>query len=195
MLKTGGCDPPDAALRPPQSGGEPLVRPARGPVFVLLRTEGSGAGSHGQGGTVMKRLSVLPAAVALTLLLWAGAAYGASPPSLSRDVDEQPSGTAWALLTELPSWPLLIGASATAGAGVVQGHVYDYDGDPVAGVEVGIMVLDDQDSLLWSLCAPPRPRLAPCVWCGSQVRHLTQTRRVPSPCYPTRLPLLLPTPA
>jgi hypothetical protein len=32
----GGCDPPNKALRPPQSGGEPLVRPARGPVSVLL---------------------------------------------------------------------------------------------------------------------------------------------------------------
>jgi len=36
MLKGGGCDPPSAALRPPQSGGEPLVRPARGPVFAFL---------------------------------------------------------------------------------------------------------------------------------------------------------------
>ena len=36
MLSTGGNDPPDVPLRPPQSGGEPLVRPARGPVFVLV---------------------------------------------------------------------------------------------------------------------------------------------------------------
>ena len=53
MLKGGGCDPPSAALRPPQSGGEPLVRPARGPVFVLfLGTEGLpeaavGGGAYG----------------------------------------------------------------------------------------------------------------------------------------------------
>jgi hypothetical protein len=98
----------------------------------------------------MKRLSVLLAAIALTLLLWAGAGYGVSPPGLSHAVDEQPSGTAWALLTGLPSWPLQSGASATAGAGVVQGHVYDYAGDPVGGVEVGAMVLDDQGTPLWS---------------------------------------------
>ena len=98
----------------------------------------------------MRRLSVLLAAIALTLLLWAAAGYGVSPPSLSHAVDEQPSGTAWALLAGLPSWPLLSGASATAGAGVVQGHVYDYAGDPVGGVEVGAMVLDDQGSPLWS---------------------------------------------
>ena len=29
LLNTGGHDPPDVPLRPPQSGGEPLVRPAR----------------------------------------------------------------------------------------------------------------------------------------------------------------------
>ena len=34
MLNTGGCEPSDVPLRPPHTGGEPLVRPARGPVFV-----------------------------------------------------------------------------------------------------------------------------------------------------------------
>ena len=43
MLKTGGFDPPDAALRPPQAGGEPLVRPAREPVFALLETGRQGS--------------------------------------------------------------------------------------------------------------------------------------------------------
>jgi len=97
----------------------------------------------------MKRLSFLLVAIALTLLLGAGAAFGVSPAILSHAVDEQPSGTGWALLTGLPSWPLPSGASATVGTGVVQGHVYDYAGNPVAGVEVGAAVLDETGNVLW----------------------------------------------
>lgn len=50
MLETGGCDPPNEALRPLRSGGEPLVRPARGPVFVLLEADtDSGAEGPAEG--------------------------------------------------------------------------------------------------------------------------------------------------
>ena len=41
-LNTGGNGPPDAPLRPPHTGGEPLVRPARGTVFVFLGYAQSG---------------------------------------------------------------------------------------------------------------------------------------------------------
>ena len=42
-LHTGGCDSSNVPLRPPQSGGEPLVRPARGSVFVLRGADPTGA--------------------------------------------------------------------------------------------------------------------------------------------------------
>jgi hypothetical protein len=99
----------------------------------------------------MKRLTVLLVAVVLTLLLWAGAGYGVSPPGLSHAVDAQTPELAWALLTGVPSWPPQSGASASAGAGVVRGHVYDYDGHPVAGVEVTVEVVEEDGSPpIWS---------------------------------------------
>lgn len=98
----------------------------------------------------MKRLSVLLVATALTLLLLAGAAYGVSPPLSAHAVVEQPSGTECNLIAGLPSWPVLSDASATAGTGVVRGHVYDYDGGPVAGVELMAGALDDQGNVLWA---------------------------------------------
>jgi hypothetical protein len=98
----------------------------------------------------MKRLSVLLAAIALTLLLWAGAAYGVSPPTWPPAVGAPPPWRAHVGdLPALPSLPALSLASATVGAGVVQGHVYDYDGNPVAGYELGVAVFDDQGVLLW----------------------------------------------
>jgi hypothetical protein len=45
IVHMGGVDPPAARTRSPDTGGEPLVRPARGSVFVL-----SGAGRHGARG-------------------------------------------------------------------------------------------------------------------------------------------------
>jgi hypothetical protein len=101
----------------------------------------------------MKRLSVLLAAIALTLLLGAGAAFGVPSAILSRAADEQPSGTGLALLTGLPSWSLASSASATAGTGVVQGHVYDYAGDPVAGEDLMVVVVDDQGNPMWAVPA------------------------------------------
>jgi len=98
----------------------------------------------------MKRLSVLLAASALTLLLWAGAAYGASPPIAAATAAPPPSLMAQlAPFSALPGLPALGIASAPAGAGVVQGHVYDSDGSPVAAVELTIGVIDDQGVPIW----------------------------------------------
>ncbi len=66
----------------------------------------------------------LTLAVLLMLLLAEGAASGSPPPASSQ-------------------------ASATARTGVVRGHVYDYDGNPVAAVEVQAGVVDDQGNELW----------------------------------------------
>jgi len=92
----------------------------------------------------MKRLSVLLVAIASMLLLASGAAYSASPPFSSPTVAAHPSMTAQVAPSSALSWSPVLGiASATAGAGVVQGHVYDYDGNPVAGVEVGVGAVDE----------------------------------------------------
>ena len=92
----------------------------------------------------MRRLTILLVAIAATLLLASGGAYGTSPPTWTPAVGApSPLGTP---VGELPAPPWLstLGiAASTAGAGVVQGHVYDYDGDPVAGVEVGVAVTDE----------------------------------------------------
>jgi hypothetical protein len=88
----------------------------------------------------MRRLAVLLVAIASTVLLVSGAVYAAAPPTLTPTVG--------ALLSS-PWLPALTLSSATAGAGVVQGHIYGSDGDPVAGVEVTVGVIDDQGVPLW----------------------------------------------
>jgi hypothetical protein len=100
---------------------------------------------------VMRRLTILLVAIGSTLLLASGVAYGTSPPTWTPAVGAPPPWRAPVGELPAPPWlPALSIASATAGAGVVQGHVYDYDGHPAAGVEVGAMALDDQGSPLWS---------------------------------------------
>lgn len=79
-----------------------------------------------------------------------GAAYGAFPPIWSHTVDAHPSWTA--PVAQLPALPSLLAlrlASAAGGAGVVQGHVYDYSGSPVANAAVTASVRDDQGNWLW----------------------------------------------
>ena len=99
MLNTGGHDPPNVALPPPQSGGEPLVRPARGPVFVLLGADlpGAGAAPIWRGsvmrGRIHRRLPLL-ATSALTLLVVAGLtlpACGSGTDILALDVKASPA--------------------------------------------------------------------------------------------------------
>jgi len=73
---------------------------------------------------VMRRLTILLVAIALTLLLAGGAAYGAAPPFGSPTIAAHPSMTAQVAPSSALSWSPVLGiASATAGAGVVQGHV------------------------------------------------------------------------
>jgi hypothetical protein len=99
----------------------------------------------------MRRLQVLLVAIVLTLLLSSGAAYGSSSPIWSHTVDAHPSWTGHvAQLPAIPSLPALRLAAAAAGAGVVQGHVYDYLGSPVANAAVMAFVVDDQGNQLWA---------------------------------------------
>jgi hypothetical protein len=99
---------------------------------------------------VMRRLTILLVAIASTLLLASSAAYATSPPTWTPAVGAPPPWTAHVGELPAPPWlPALSIASATAAAGIVQGHVYDYDGDPVAGVEVGAGVVDDKGNVLW----------------------------------------------
>jgi hypothetical protein len=95
----------------------------------------------------MKRPSVLLATIALTLLLCSGAAYGASPPIAA--APPQSMMARLALFSALPGLPAPGIASTPAGAGVVQGHVYDSDGDPVAAAELTVGVIDDQGVEMW----------------------------------------------
>jgi len=99
----------------------------------------------------MRRLSILPVLIVLTLLPLSGAAYGASPPNWSHTVDAH---SPWighvAQPPALPSLPALRLAAATGGAGVVRGHIYDYFGSPIADASVMAYVLDDQGDWLWS---------------------------------------------
>ena len=91
----------------------------------------------------MRRLTLLLVAIASTLLLAGVAAYATSPPTWTLAFGAPPPlRTHVGELPAPPRQPALSIASATAGAGVVQGHVYDYDGDPVAGVEVQAGVVD-----------------------------------------------------
>ena len=80
-----------------------------------------------------------------------GAPYGASPLIWSHTVDAHPLWTAPVTqLSALPSLPALRLAAAGGGAGVVQGHVYDYVGGPVANATVTAFAVDDQGNWLWS---------------------------------------------
>ncbi|MCX6373604.1 MAG: carboxypeptidase-like regulatory domain-containing protein [Actinobacteria bacterium] len=98
----------------------------------------------------MRRLTILLVAVALTLLLCSGAAYGASPPIAAATAAPPRSMMAQlAPFSALPGLPALGFASTPAGAGVVQGHVYDSDGDPVASVELTVAAIDDQGVPIW----------------------------------------------
>jgi hypothetical protein len=102
----------------------------------------------------MKRTSVLLAAIALTLLLCSGAAYGAAPPTGAvTGAPLQAMMAQLAPLSALHGLPAFGIASAPAGAGVVQGHVYDYGGEPVAAVELTVGVIDDQGVPLWEVTA------------------------------------------
>ena len=58
-LKTGGHDPPGLSLRPPQSSGESLAKPARGPVLPPLGPSRSGARTpEGRGRRVGGQIAV-----------------------------------------------------------------------------------------------------------------------------------------
>jgi hypothetical protein len=102
----------------------------------------------------MKRLSVLPLAIALTLLLASSAASAGLTPTWALPAGAPPptTGPVGEILASpwLPAWGI---ASTATGAGVVRGHVYDYAGSPVAGVEVQAVVVDDQGSPTWGASA------------------------------------------
>ena len=98
----------------------------------------------------MKRLAIQLATITAALLLTSGAAYGASPPIRSHTVAGPPSWAGHAATPPAQAWSPVLGlASATAGTGVVQGYVYDYDGSPVAGAKVRVSDVDDQFNVLW----------------------------------------------
>jgi len=98
-------------------------------------------------------LVCLPGLLLLTclVLFLPAPTYGASPPVWSHTVDAHPAWTGHvAQLPAIPWLPALRLASAAGGAGVVQGHVYDYSGSPVANAAVSASVRDDQGNQLWS---------------------------------------------
>ena len=99
----------------------------------------------------MRRLPVLLATIVMALLLSSGAAYADSPIVRSHTVAEPPPWTAHVAVPPAQAWSPLLGlASASAGSGVVQGHVYDYFGSPVADAGVTAFAVDDQGNWLWS---------------------------------------------
>jgi hypothetical protein len=67
-LHTGGQDPPGVPLRPPQSGGEPLVRPAREAGLRASEDRSLGAlGTRGEGGSACRHPSYPPSRLPLPL--------------------------------------------------------------------------------------------------------------------------------
>ena len=98
----------------------------------------------------MRRLTILVAAVVLTLLSASSIAYGSSPPMWSHTV---PGPPAWmqndASPSPVDSWTPASLVSALAGTGVVQGHVYNYTGGAIAGAQVAVFIVDDQHTTLW----------------------------------------------
>jgi len=97
-------------------------------------------------------LVCLPGLLLLTclVLFLPAPTYGASPPVWSHTVDAHPAWTGHvAQLPAIPWLPALRLASAAGGAGVVQGHVYDYFGSPVANAAVTVSAKDDQGNWLW----------------------------------------------
>jgi hypothetical protein len=97
---------------------------------------------------VMRRTVILVVTIVLTLVLSSGVAIGATPGSWSHTVSGPPSWAGHAAAPAAPAWlPELVAAT---GAGVVQGHVYDYFGSPVADAGVMAFAVDDEGNWIWS---------------------------------------------
>jgi hypothetical protein len=98
----------------------------------------------------MRRLTILLVAIASLLLLSGAAAYASTLPTRTPAVGAPAPWMAPVGGLLGPPWlPALGIAPARAGAGVVQGHIYDYAGDAVAGEELMVGVLDDQGNPMW----------------------------------------------
>jgi len=101
---------------------------------------------------VRRRLARILGLLLLTcaVLLLPAPAYGVSPPPWSHTGAGPASSTGYSARLPAAAGLLALPLAVTDGAGVVQGHVYDYFGSPVADAGVTAFVVDDQGNWLWS---------------------------------------------